>query len=209
MLFGDSYYTVAGPSEGLYKDKGSKFLAYLMPVANESDIKAALLQLRKEHPSARHHCYAWRLGPDAEASRANDDGEPSGTAGKPILNQLKSAALTNVLLVVVRYFGGTLLGVNGLIQAYKSAAVDAIDKASKLEKFIEYGYTLRFDAADSSQVMRVLKDLDAKIISNSYDTRSVLEFDIKKRFADQLEERIKELYTTELTYGHTHRYEKK
>ncbi|HOI47993.1 MAG TPA: YigZ family protein, partial [Prolixibacteraceae bacterium] len=125
----DTYKTVSAPSEGLFKDKGSRFISYLYPVTTEEEIKEIIQQVKKAHHSARHHCYAWRLGRENIRFRANDDGEPSSTAGKPILGQLTSFELTNVLLVVVRYFGGTLLGTSGLINAYREAASEAIRNA--------------------------------------------------------------------------------
>ncbi|MDP2112754.1 MAG: YigZ family protein, partial [Bacteroidota bacterium] len=125
----DTYKTIEKPSEGLFKDKGSKFISFAFPVNSEDEIKDIVQSIKKEHHSARHHCYAWRLGADHLHFRANDDGEPSSTAGKPILGQIQSFDLTNILIVVVRYFGGTLLGVSGLINAYRSAALDAINQA--------------------------------------------------------------------------------
>src|SRR6478736_3309084 len=136
MLFSDSYLTISQTADELYKDKGSKFLAFAFPVKSESEIKKKLTSLKKEHPSASHHCYAWRLGADKAAFRANDDGEPSNTAGKPILMQIQAKDLTNVLIVVVRYFGGTLLGVGGLINAYKQAALNVLNKTTIIEQFI-------------------------------------------------------------------------
>ena len=141
----DSYLTIADPTEGLFKDKGSKFLAYAYPVDNEDEIKELVQHLKKEHYSARHHCYAWRLGADKTHFRANDDGEPSSTAGKPILGQIQRLDLTNILIVVVRYFGGTLLGVSGLINAYREAAVDALEHAEIVEKLVEEIFWVEFD----------------------------------------------------------------
>ena len=136
MLFSDTYLTIEKKSETLYKDKGSKFLTFAFPVQNDQQIKEVLTQLKKEHPSANHHCYAYRLGADKLNFRANDDGEPSNTAGKPILGQIQSNDLTNILIVVVRYFGGTLLGVGGLIQAYKNSAAEVLKVSHIIEKFI-------------------------------------------------------------------------
>ena len=133
----DTYKTIEKPSEGLFKDKGSKFISFAFPVDNEEEIKEIVQSIKKEHHSARHHCYAWRLGADQLLFRANDDGEPSSTAGKPILGQIQSFDLTNILIVVVRYFGGTLLGVSGLINAYRNAALDAINQAEIVEKLVE------------------------------------------------------------------------
>jgi uncharacterized YigZ family protein len=200
MLFSDSFYTIKLPAEGLLRDRGSKFLAYAYPVKTESEIKDRLQALKKEHPSASHHCYAWRLGADKLAYRANDDGEPSNTAGKPILSQIQSKDLTNVLIVVIRYFGGTLLGVNGLINAYKSAAEDALAKSEIVEQFIFYRYKVEFDFDAMSAVMRVLKEFETKMLSNSYDTMNTIVFEVKKQHSEKLEEKFKELYTTKLEF---------
>lgn len=200
MLFSDSYLTIDKPAETILKEKGSKFLAFAFPVVSEVEIKSRLTALKQEHPSANHHCYAWRLGPDKLAFRANDDGEPSNTAGKPILSQLQSRDLTNVLVVVVRYFGGTLLGVGGLIAAYKTAAAEVLDLAGHCEKFILFEYQVSFDALDVSAVMRVLKEVQAEIISTSYDEQSHLVFRIKKQDAEKLEQRFAALYKSKLEF---------
>ncbi|MET1055429.1 MAG: YigZ family protein, partial [Pedobacter sp.] len=136
MLFDDTYKTIESRAEGLFKDKGSKFIAFAYPILSESEVKPILLGLRAEHTKANHFCYAYRLSPDRNVYRVNDDGEPSGTAGRPILNTLLSADVTNILIVVVRYFGGTLLGVPGLINAYKSAAAEALGLAEIIEKTV-------------------------------------------------------------------------
>ena len=155
-MFDDTYRTLASPSEGLYKEKGSKFLAFAYPVHNLDDIKAHLEQLRKDYFDARHHCYAYILGPRKDAFRANDDGEPSGTGGRPIHGQLLSADLTDTLIVVVRYFGGILLGASGLANAYKTAARDAIDHATIIEKTIDvrYRFLFAYEAMGKKRVMR-------------------------------------------------------
>jgi len=204
MLFSDSYFTITKPAQGSYRDKGSKFLSYAYPVQSEAEIKEKLQELKKEHPSAKHHCYAWRLGVDGAAYRANDDGEPSGTAGKPILNQLQSSQLTNVLIVVVRYFGGTLLGVTGLIQAYKLAAADAIINSDIAEKFVLFEYALHFEAEDTGPVMKLLNEEEAKIIGTGYDKENTITFLIKKSRSESFEEKIKALYKTKLKYLKTH-----
>ncbi|MFV0377318.1 MAG: IMPACT family protein [Mangrovibacterium sp.] len=154
----DSYLTIAKPSEGIFKDKGSKFLAYAYPVETEDDIKEHIQFLKKEHFTARHHCYAWRLGPDKVLYRANDDGEPSSTAGKPILGQIQRLNLTNILIVVVRYFGGTLLGVSGLINAYREAAATALENAEIVEKLVEIKFWVEFDYLMMNSVMKIFKD---------------------------------------------------
>ena len=204
MLFSDSYFTITKPAQGSYRDKGSKFLSYAYPVQSEAEIKEKLQELKKEHPSAKHHCYAWRLGVDGAAYRANDDGEPSGTAGKPILNQLQSSQLTNVLIVVVRYFGGTLLGVTGLIQASKLAAADAIINSDIAEKFVLFEYALHFEAEDTGPVMKLLNEEEAKIIGTGYDKENTITFLIKKSRSESFEEKIKALYKTKLKYLKTH-----
>ncbi len=132
----DTYRTLAAPATGEFKDRGSKFIAYAFPVQTEEEALAHLATLRREHPKARHHCFAWRLGSDGQHFRANDDGEPSGTAGRPILGQIDAAGLTNVVVVVVRYFGGTLLGTSGLIQAYRESAAEALRNAPVVERTI-------------------------------------------------------------------------
>lgn len=200
MLFSDSYFTIKQPSEGILRDRGSKFLAYAFPVKSELEVKACLLNVKKEHPSATHHCYAWRLGADKAAFRANDDGEPSNSAGKPILSQILAKDLTNVLVVVVRYFGGTLLGVNGLINAYKSAAEEALNHSEIEEQFILFEYRIEFDFDAMSPVMRILKEFETKMISNSYDEKNAIVFQVKKQHSEKLEEKFKELYTTKLEF---------
>ena len=157
-MFEDTYHTITAPSQGLYKEKGSKFLAFAFPVATVEEVKEHLERLRKEYFDARHHCYAYVLGPSKEAYRVNDDGEPSGTGGRPIYGQLQSADLTNTLIVVVRYFGGILLGASGLANAYKSAARDAINNASVVEKTIDVSYRLFFEYPLMNEVMRILKE---------------------------------------------------
>ena len=200
MLFSDSYFTVTKPAEALFKDRGSKFLGFIFHVRSETDIKACLAALKKEHPSANHHCYAWRLGADKAAYRANDDGEPSNSAGKPILAQIQSNDLTNVLIVVVRYFGGTLLGVSGLINAYKNAAAEVILNTVIEEQFILFEYKITFGFNDISPVMRVLKENEAKIISTVYEEKNTIIFRIKKQNSEKLETKFHELYETKLEF---------
>jgi uncharacterized YigZ family protein len=154
----DIYKTIEKSSEGLFKDKGSKFIAYAFPVFTEDEIKEHIFRLKKEHYSARHHCYAWRLGADKKRFRTNDDGEPSSTAGKPILGQIQSFDLTNILIVVVRYFGGTLLGVSGLINAYRSAARNAIENGTIVEKTVENVLLVEFGYENMNAVMKIFKD---------------------------------------------------
>lgn len=200
MLFSDSYLTVKAQNEILFKERGSKFLAFIFPVTSEGEIKDCLSQLKKMHPTANHHCYAWRLGADKGAFRANDDGEPSNTAGKPILGQIQANDLTNVLIVVVRYFGGTLLGVGGLINAYKTAAAEVIAVSEIYERFILLEYKIDFNEESINLVMRILKENGAKILSHTYETNNSIIFQIKKQNSDKLEKDFTEIYTSKLTY---------
>ncbi|HOY52252.1 MAG TPA: YigZ family protein [Prolixibacteraceae bacterium] len=154
----DTYTTVEAPAEGFFKEKGSRFISCLYPVTTEEQIREILLKIKKEHYNARHHCYAWRLGQEHIRFRANDDGEPSSTAGKPILGQLVSHHLTDVLLVVVRYFGGTLLGTSGLIQAYREAAANAIHHATPVTRLITTSWQLEFGYGEMNAVMQLLKN---------------------------------------------------
>lgn len=165
----DTYQSIKENSEGLFKDKGSKFIAYAYPIHSEEEVKEIIQVLKKEHYSARHHCYAYRLGPKGENYRANDDGEPSGTAGRPILGQLLSHELTNILVVVVRYFGGTLLGVSGLINAYKNATSDVIQNSEIVEHIVENSYELEFEYPLQNSVMKVVKDEDLNILNSTYE----------------------------------------
>jgi uncharacterized YigZ family protein len=165
----DSYKTIAEKSEGEYKDKGSKFLAYAFPVDTFQEIDIAQDNIRKIHPKARHHCYAWKIGHEGNQYRANDDGEPPGTAGKPIHGQLNSHQLTNILVIVVRYFGGTLLGTPGLIKAYKEATIDALNNSTFLEKAIEIQFEIIFDYAWMSDVMNALKKLTLNILEQEFN----------------------------------------
>ena len=157
-MFDDTFRTIKGPAEGLYKEKGSKFLAFAFPVRSVEEVKSHLDKLRKDYFDARHHCYAYILGATKEAWRANDDGEPSGTGGRPIYGQLLSADLTDTLIVVVRYFGGILLGASGLANAYKVAARDAIEHAEIIERTIDIRYRLQFEYALMNDVMRIIKE---------------------------------------------------
>ncbi|MBI1288396.1 MAG: DUF1949 domain-containing protein [Flavobacteriales bacterium] len=152
-----AFRTISQPTEGLFKDRGSKFIAYAFPITNVDDVKPLLDRLRVEHPSARHVCYAYQLGTDGNDYRANDDGEPNGSAGLPILNQIKSKDVTNTLVAVVRYFGGTKLGVSGLINAYKEAAKDALEKAAVVERIPTAIIRLQFQHSSIGDVERIIR----------------------------------------------------
>lgn len=193
MLFDDTYKTLAAKSEGIYKEKGSKFIALAYPVTTEDEIKEIIAGLKKEYYDARHHCYAYILGPDKSAYRQNDDGEPSGTAGRPIYGQLLSKDVTNVLLVVIRYFGGIKLGVSGLINAYKTAAKDALDNNTIIEKTIDEKYRVTFDYTEMNSVMQILKDPFVQINNQSYEERYLIDYTIRRREADRINEALRKL----------------
>jgi uncharacterized YigZ family protein len=188
----DTYLTIQKPTEGLFKDKGSKFFAYAFPITTEEEVKQHIANLKKQHYGARHWCYGFRVGSDKKLFRANDDGEPSGTAGKPILNQIISADLTDVLVVVVRYFGGTLLGTGGLIQAYKNAAADALQQAIITTKYITKTCKVNFNTEVTNLVMRYLKECDAEIIEHTFDTENEITFKIRQSFIEKLVTSLKE-----------------
>ncbi|KAA6441005.1 YigZ family protein [Dyadobacter flavalbus] len=169
MLFDDTYQTITKPSEGFFKDKGSKFLAYAFPIDNELDAKFHLAALHELHPKAVHHCYAYRLGADRMSYRMSDDGEPSGTAGRPILNTLYSRNVTNILVVVVRYFGGTLLGVPGLINAYKLATEDVLNQSETVTRHFFSLYELTFSYVQMNDVMRIVKEMELPVRSQNFE----------------------------------------
>jgi uncharacterized YigZ family protein len=186
----DTFRTIESPSEGIFRDKGSKFIGYIYPIAADSEVKPLLQQLRAEHPKARHYCWAYRLGLDAGNFRINDDGEPSGTAGRPILNSLLSATLTNVLVVVVRYFGGTLLGVPGLINAYKAATVEAINNSIIVEKTENIVFNVRCPYLQLNAVMRIIKETELIVRSQTFDLECNFELEVRKATADLLQSKL-------------------
>ena len=189
----DTYKTIAASSMGEFKDKGSKFIAYTTPLLPHSvrsdnlkgDFPLFLEKIKKEHPKARHHCYAWRMGMDGNSYRANDDGEPSGTAGRPILGQIDSFGLTNVGVVVVRYFGGTLLGTSGLIVAYKESTAEAFRQAEIIDKIIEDIFEIRFEYDKMPDVMNALKRLNIKVLSQEFTESGVINISIRQSESEQ------------------------
>lgn len=187
----DTYKTIRKQSEGIYREKGSKFIGLAFPVKTEADCKEIIARLKKEHHGANHHCYAYRLGADMQNSRANDDGEPNNTAGKPILGQIQSKGITNVLIVVVRYFGGTLLGVSGLITAYKSAAAQALENVEITEKHICFLYKAEFNFEQMNDVMRVMKENNCTITLQDYTDHNILHFYVRKSVSEQTENSLK------------------
>lgn len=186
----DTFQTIAQPAEGLYKEKGSRFISFAYPVENEEAIKLILAGIRKEHFSARHCCYAWSLGIDHGRYRINDDGEPSGTAGRPIFGQIQSYKLTNILLVVVRYFGGTLLGVSGLIQAYKQAAGDAISKAVVVTRTVEHLVEVFFDYAAMNNLMQLIKEDHLEIVSSQFGLQCVIRIKVRAASLEAIETKM-------------------
>lgn len=200
MLFSDSYFTIDKPVEGIFRDRGSKFIGFAYPVTKESEIKDIILKLKKEHTGANHHCYAYRLGADKQNYRANDDGEPAGTAGKPILGQLQSKDLTNILIVVVRYFGGTLLGVPGLINAYKNGAIEALNNATIIETHIMYLYKVSFSFERMNDIMRILKENSCKIVKQDFAEDCSIEFSVKKIGSEKLEQQLTKIFDIKYTF---------
>ena len=192
-MFDYTFHTIVRTSEGIYREKGSKFIALAFPVSTEDEVKKHLAEVKKQYYDARHHCYAYILGPNKDAYRQNDDGEPSGTAGRPIYGQLLSKDVTNTLIIVVRYFGGIKLGVSGLINAYKTAAKDALDNNCIVEKFVEENYTIHFPPIGMNKVMQLLKRDTVKITNQSYDNECVICFTVQKRDADSLLEALRKV----------------
>lgn len=193
MLFNDTYKTVGGISQGNFSDKGSKFIAYIYPFKSDSELKEIVNQVKSIHPKARHFCWAFRLSQDRTVFRVNDDGEPSGTAGKPILNVLLSNNLTNVLVVVVRYFGGTLLGVPGLINAYKKATIAAIERSLIAEVYISSIYEIKFDHLQMNEVMKIIKDEDLKIQNQLFDTICIMQLEVRNSVHERVIDRLKNI----------------
>ncbi|MFN3967850.1 IMPACT family protein [Flavobacterium sp.] len=187
MSLKDTYNTIASPSaEILYKEKNSKFFGYAYPVTNEAEIKIHLEQLRKQHHGAVHFCYAFQLGTETLTFRANDDGEPSNSAGMPIYGQIQSFELTNILVVVVRFFGGIKLGVGGLISAYRTAAQMALEEADIIEKTIDFHYLISFDYKNMNKVMRVIKEKNLNIINQKMAESCQIEIATRKKNAENI-----------------------
>lgn len=203
MLFSDSYKTISRSSEGIYKDKGSKFIAIACPVITEEDVKERLTEIRNKYHDARHHCFAYVLGYDKSAFRYNDDGEPSGTAGRPIYGQINSKDLTNTLVVVVRYFGGVKLGVRGLINAYKAAASDALFQVDIITKTVNEIFSLEFDYLMMNSVMKIIKDADLKILSQDFQLDCKLEYIVRKKNADLVKEKFLKINGLKINYLRT------
>lgn len=189
----DSYLTIRGEAEARNKDKGSKFLAYAFHVENEEQIREHLDTLRKKYYDATHHCYAWRLGPRGEMFRTNDDGEPSSTAGRPILGQMLSKGVTDTLIIVVRYFGGTKLGVPGLINAYREAAAEVLEEAVIEERTVDLCFTIYFGYEAINDVMRIVKEMQPTLTEQFFDNICRMGLRIRQSRAEFLRERLEKV----------------
>lgn len=182
----DIYKTISTHTEGIYKEKGSKFLSFAIPVNDVEEVKEIVKEYRKRFFDARHVCYAYMFGAERADFRANDDGEPSGTAGRPILGQINSRELTNILVIVVRYFGGILLGTGGLVTAYKEATADALNQAVIIEKTVNETISINFDYIQMNDVMKVIKDTNPQILSQTFDNQCNMQLSIRKQDAELL-----------------------
>lgn len=191
----DSFKTIAFIAEGTYSEKRSKFLAFAIPVTTVDEVKQYVAEYQKRYYDARHACYAYMLGAERTEFRANDNGEPSGTAGKPILGQINSYGLTNILIIVVRYFGGIKLGTSGLIVAYRQAAIEALEQATIVERTVDDDITFAFEFPMMNAVMKVVKDMNPQIISQGYDTDCTMTLRIRRGLMPQLRERLMKVDT--------------
>ena len=186
----ETFLTIASESSGIYKDRGSKFLAFAYPVCSEEEVKEKVDFLRRKYFDARHHCYAYRLGADGSRSRSNDDGEPANSAGNPILGQLAARGVTNVLVVVVRYFGGILLGVGGLVQAYKQAAATALANAEIVADVVTEIWQLTFDYTDMNRVLKVVKNMNLEYFGQDFNMNCVLKVKVRKNQSEEIKKRL-------------------
>ena len=196
----DTYHTINDKGEGLYKEKGSKFIALAYPVKTEDEIKVILANLRKEYHDARHYCYAYRLGADKKKFRANDDGEPANSAGQPILGQIKSNNLTNVLVVVIRYFGGKLLGIGGLINAYRTAAADALSDTKIITRTVNDLYELTFAYTIINDVMRLIEEENLTIVEQTFEADCTIRISVKLSKSEVIKKRIDKSQEVKIKY---------
>lgn len=197
-----TYKTIVAPVTGTFRDRGSKFTAYAYPAGSVQEVKERVQALKQEHPKAVHHCFAYRIGADRQAFRANDDGEPAGSAGRPILGQIDSLELTNTLVVVVRYFGGTLLGIPGLINAYKTATADALQQAEIIEKWVETAVTLEFDYPVMGEVLHLLKQSGATVYEQELQLFCRIRAGIPVVYADGYLTRLSEIRGVKVAKDH-------
>ncbi len=203
MLFEDTYRTIETPVEGIFRDRGSKFLAFAYPLNSENELKEIILQLKSQHPKANHHCWAMRMSIDRSVFRINDDGEPSGTAGRPILNTLLSRDLTNLAVIVVRYFGGTLLGVPGLINAYKAATEEALNQAVVIQKTVNDIYSIAFEYLQMNDVMKIIKDDNLAILNQVFDNNCSVQLSIRKTQVNQTLSKLNKLNGVVVKYDYS------
>ena len=189
----DVYKTIAASSEGIYKEKGSRFISLAYPVVTEDEIREIVSRLKEKYYDARHHCYAWRLGAAKTHFQANDDGEPSSTAGKPILGQIQSNDLTNILIVVVRYFGGIKLGVSGLINAYREAAADAIANAEIIEKTVDEQLKIQFSYLAMNDVMKIVKEISPEVLERNFEMACEMLLAIRQKDMPILKSRLEQV----------------
>lgn len=189
----DAYMTISSPCEGLYKEKGSKFLAFAFPVSTKEQVKPIVDDLRKKHHDARHVCFAYIINPQSPETRANDDGEPSGTAGRPMLGALQSKGVMNVLMVVVRYFGGTKLGTSGLINAYKTASLDALENGEIIERNLEATLSIRFSYFVMNDVMKVMKEENPTVLAQTFDNECAMQLQVRLNDLEKLKSRLENI----------------
>lgn len=195
----DTFRTITGATKATYTEKRSKFIAYAIPVVSPEEAKTEIDKLRKEYYDARHVCWAYMLGSERKEFRSNDDGEPSGTAGKPILGQINSNELTNILVAVIRYFGGIKLGTSGLIIAYREAAAEAIGEAEIIEKTVDCRISFSFEYPFMNDVMKIVKDLEPTILNQSYDMDCIMTLEIRKGLFDELKNRLEKVESLQFT----------
>lgn len=200
MLFEDTYKTINKQSVGVFKDRGSKFIAIAIPVISENDIKDKLETIRKKYYDATHHCYAYQLGFDKSAYRINDDGEPSGTAGKPIFGQILSNDLTNILIIVIRYYGGTKLGVPGLINAYKTSAAIALENSKIITKIVKEIYKIEYDYLSMNNVMKIIKEEKLEQLENVFNLKCKIVFAVRKNNSKKVYEKLKNVNSLSIRY---------
>ena len=203
MLFEDTYLTIQKPAEAIFRDKGSRFLGFTYPIITEGEAKEIIARIKTNHPKANHYCWAMRLSPDQSIFRVNDDGEPTGTAGKPILNVLRSKNLTNILVIVVRYFGGTLLGVPGLINAYKSATELAINGAVITQQTLKDVYTIKFSYLNTNEVMKIVKDNELIILEQRFDNDCAITVAIRKMEVNRVMKKLENVSGLTIGFDYT------
>jgi uncharacterized YigZ family protein len=200
MLFSDEYKTISQAAQGSFRDKGSRFLAFAYPASSEQEVKQYLETLRKQYYDATHHCYAYVLGFDKSGYRTNDDGEPSGTAGRPIYGQILSADLTNILIVVVRYYGGTKLGVPGLIHAYKTAAAEALGNATVVTRIVKEVYQIDYPYEAMNDVMKIIKDETLEVINSEFGMKCVIRLAIRHTEATRITTKLSKINQLIINY---------